>query len=141
MRIQCALPKWIDVPHYRFEAELLGNDEFGTWIGCHPPTPYTGPKGAGEFLHAFVTLVPRDEWWLMSFNDASSEIELYVDITFIRLSSSCVLHPFEFPDSDQTKPGEMFERGRLDHMAVNASSAEAFEEIRKRLIETRHPDD
>jgi hypothetical protein len=81
MRIRCALPKWIEHPHYRFETDLLGRDEHGTWLGCLPPTPYTGPKGSGEFVHAFVILVPEDQWWLLSYNDGRSEIELYVDIT------------------------------------------------------------
>lgn len=88
MKVQCALPKLFDYPHYKFEAELLGRDEHGTWLGCDPPTPYTGPRGPGEFVHAFVILVPDDDWWVLSFNDSRSEIELYVDIAMPAVWSS-----------------------------------------------------
>lgn len=53
---------------------------------------------------------------------------------FIELGPVCVLHPFEFRDSEQTNPGEMFQRGRLDHIAINAVSMEAFEIIMDRLV-------
>jgi catechol 2,3-dioxygenase-like lactoylglutathione lyase family enzyme len=53
---------------------------------------------------------------------------------FIEVGPSTFLHPFEVP-ADQV-PGRqtIFERGRLDHFALNASSEEAFREIRRRLI-------
>jgi catechol 2,3-dioxygenase-like lactoylglutathione lyase family enzyme len=54
---------------------------------------------------------------------------------FIQIGPTCVLHAFEFGDSEWTKPGQkIFERGRLDHIAINAASREGFDTIRERLM-------
>jgi catechol 2,3-dioxygenase-like lactoylglutathione lyase family enzyme len=53
----------------------------------------------------------------------------------IEIGPDCVLHAFEFADSEWAKPGQlMFRRGRLDHIAINASSQRAWDTIRERLI-------
>lgn len=46
-----------------------------------------------------------------------------------------VLHPFEIPADRVPGRQPMFERGRLDHVALEATSEDAFLEIRRRLIE------
>lgn len=53
---------------------------------------------------------------------------------FIQVGETTVLHPFQLPET--TPPGSlpMFERGRLDHFALNATSEAAFREIRTRVI-------
>jgi catechol 2,3-dioxygenase-like lactoylglutathione lyase family enzyme len=53
---------------------------------------------------------------------------------FIDLGGGVVLHPFQVPASRVPDRQPMFERGRLDHVALNAASKEAFLEIRRRLI-------
>ena len=53
---------------------------------------------------------------------------------FIEIGPHTVLHPFEVPESHVPGRQVMFERGRLDHFALNAVSEEAFLEIRRRLI-------
>lgn len=45
-----------------------------------------------------------------------------------------MLHPFEVPGADVPGRQPIFQRGRLDHFALNAASEEAFREIRRRLI-------
>jgi catechol 2,3-dioxygenase-like lactoylglutathione lyase family enzyme len=54
---------------------------------------------------------------------------------FIEVGPHTVLHPFEMPADDVPGRQPIFERGRLDHFALNAASEEAFREIRRRLIE------
>lgn len=47
-----------------------------------------------------------------------------------------VLHPFQFP-GDQPHgiaSSEMFDRGHIDHYALNVADAEVFEELRRRLV-------
>jgi catechol 2,3-dioxygenase-like lactoylglutathione lyase family enzyme len=45
------------------------------------------------------------------------------------------LNVFEMPDNPEAaRQTPMFGRGRLDHLALQAESMEAFEEIRRRLI-------
>lgn len=54
---------------------------------------------------------------------------------FIELGPTTVLHPFQIPGVEvPQEPVPMFTRGRLDHFALNASSEEAFREVRQRVI-------
>jgi len=53
---------------------------------------------------------------------------------FIEVGPHTVLHPFEVEDLEPPGREPMFSRGRLDHFGLNASSEEAFREIRRRLI-------
>lgn len=54
---------------------------------------------------------------------------------FIELGPTTVLHPFQIPGVEvPQEPVSMFTRGRLDHLALNASSEEAFREVRQRVI-------
>jgi catechol 2,3-dioxygenase-like lactoylglutathione lyase family enzyme len=53
---------------------------------------------------------------------------------FIEIGPHTVLHPFEVPGVEVPGRQPIFERGRLDHFALNAASEEAFREIRRRLI-------
>jgi catechol 2,3-dioxygenase-like lactoylglutathione lyase family enzyme len=53
---------------------------------------------------------------------------------FIEIGPHTVLHPFEVAAEAVPDRQPIFERGRLDHFALNAASEEAFREIRRRLI-------
>jgi catechol 2,3-dioxygenase-like lactoylglutathione lyase family enzyme len=53
---------------------------------------------------------------------------------FIEIGPHTMLHPFEVPGVELPGRQPIFERGRLDHFALNAASEEAFREIRRRLI-------
>ena len=52
----------------------------------------------------------------------------------IEIGPHTTLHPFEVGADDVTGRQPMFARGRLDHVALNAESREAFLEVRRRLI-------
>ncbi len=54
---------------------------------------------------------------------------------FIAVGSSCVLHPFEFKGDRWLERMPIFDRGRMDHIALQAASKEAFDQIRQRLID------
>jgi catechol 2,3-dioxygenase-like lactoylglutathione lyase family enzyme len=54
--------------------------------------------------------------------------------TFIEVGTNTVLHPFQVQGVEPPDRQPIFARGRLDHFALNASSEEAFREIRQRLI-------
>lgn len=85
--VDCDFRKWGDAAHWRFETTLLGRDEHGTWLRNTPPTPFTGPRGAGEWAHSFAILVPNSEWWVASFNAKAgwkaTDVEVYVDVTTV----------------------------------------------------------
>ena len=54
---------------------------------------------------------------------------------FIDLGGGTVLHPFQIPGVEVPQ-GElpMFQRGRIDHMALAVRSIEAFEALRERIV-------
>ena len=54
---------------------------------------------------------------------------------FIELGPQTVLHPFTIPGIEVSQREiPMFERGRLDHFALHASSEETFRELRRRVV-------
>jgi len=83
MPIDCDMRKWPDKPHWRFPMERIDEDDFGVWLGNLAPTPYTGPRGEGAWEHDFVLCVPRDEWWIATFNAYTTDLgaQIYVDMT------------------------------------------------------------
>lgn len=87
---------------------------------------------------AFVT---SDMDRLISFYERVFDARVTLDLqeegvrhAFIEVGPHTVLHPFQIPGIEP--PGELpiFERGRLDHFALNAASEEAFRELRQRII-------
>lgn len=88
-----------------------------------------------------LTFVTADMDRLIAFYedvfDASAVIDMEEDglrHAFIELGAETVLHPFEIPGVEPPEGQPMFQRGRLDHFALNATSEEAFREIRRRLM-------
>lgn len=63
-------------------------------------------------------------------------------LTFIRIGPSAELNVFEIDGNGESRrQTPMFGRGRIDHLAVQAASIEAFDEIRDRLIARGAADD
>ena len=52
----------------------------------------------------------------------------------IAVGPHTMLHPFQIPGVEPPGPQPMFQRGRLDHFALAAASAEAFRELRRRVV-------
>ena len=82
-KIDCDIRKWDGKQHYRFEVDLLGRDEHGTWLAGRPPVPFEGPEYPGEWDFQFTILVPDNEWWVATFYapDSRLRIQTYVDVT------------------------------------------------------------
>ena len=56
-------------------------------------------------------------------------------LTFIRIGHGAELNVFEVAgNTEPERQTPMFERGRIDHLGLQAASLEAFEEIRARLM-------
>jgi len=59
-----------------------------------------------------------------------------VALTLIRIGEAAELNVFEIKgNAEAERQTPMFGRGRIDHMGLQAASLEAFEEIRRRLID------
>lgn len=68
--------------HWRIEAELLGEDEWGWWLRGHPGyrVSKAGEVAAVEAV-GFLFLVPRSAWWAAMWNfDRAGDYELYIDV-------------------------------------------------------------
>jgi hypothetical protein len=56
-------------------------------------------------------------------------------LTFIRIGDTAELNVFQVEgNTEALRQTPMFGRGRIDHLAVQAASLEAFEDIRNRLM-------
>lgn len=63
-------------------------------------------------------------------------------LTFVAIGRQADINLFELPtNTEAQRQTPMFARGRLDHLGLQAASLEAFEEIRRRLIERGAADD
>ncbi len=80
------MTKWIDRPHWEFDATYLGSDRYGDWLGIRPGTRMTRPGATYVAPTRQVGLVPppgRDaaRGWLATFHDVDGPVRVYVDIT------------------------------------------------------------
>ncbi len=63
-------------------------------------------------------------------------------LSMIDIGEGRELNVFEIDDNDQADhQAPMFDRGRLDHVGLQAASLDAFEEIRRRLMACGAADD
>jgi catechol 2,3-dioxygenase-like lactoylglutathione lyase family enzyme len=89
-----------------------------------------------------VTSVTSDLDRLIRFYERIFEAPVILDMVedglrhaFVQLGPHTVLHPFQVPGlSVPQEHIAMFERGRLDHVALHATSGSAFRELRRRLV-------
>jgi catechol 2,3-dioxygenase-like lactoylglutathione lyase family enzyme len=89
-----------------------------------------------------ITFLTEDVERLAAFYERVLDARKTLDMTeegvrhvFLEVGPRTVLHPFQLLDGPAlpAAPGTMFERGRLDHFALVATSEAAFREIRSRL--------
>jgi catechol 2,3-dioxygenase-like lactoylglutathione lyase family enzyme len=109
-----------------------------------PPGPEESNESAArapllDDLH-HLTFVTADMDRLIGFYERVFDARTAVDLeeeglrhAFIEVGPHTVLHPFQVPGVKPPGPQEMFERGRLDHFALNAAGEEAFRELHRRL--------
>jgi catechol 2,3-dioxygenase-like lactoylglutathione lyase family enzyme len=88
-----------------------------------------------------LTFITADMDRLIAFYERVFGARVTVDLeeeglrhTFIEVGTHTVLHPFQVPGVQLPASGPMFQRGRLDHFALNAASEEAFRELRRRVV-------
>ncbi len=70
--------------HWNQPGWLLGEDEYGIWVGGPAGTPVRrGHEHGTPAETATVLLLPRDGWWTASFNAPPHRTEVYCDITTV----------------------------------------------------------
>jgi catechol 2,3-dioxygenase-like lactoylglutathione lyase family enzyme len=89
-----------------------------------------------------LTFLTADLDRLIAFYERVFEAQVRWDMeeeglrhAFVEVGRGTMLHPFEVPGWSPPDPDpSMFQRGRLDHFALDAASEEAFVELRRRLM-------
>lgn len=92
-------------------------------------------------IHHMTTLT-ADLDRLIAFYERVFDARVILDLeedglrhAFIEIGPVTVLHPFQVPGVEVPQHQvPMFQRGRLDHLALNASSEDAFRELRRRVV-------
>jgi catechol 2,3-dioxygenase-like lactoylglutathione lyase family enzyme len=86
-----------------------------------------------ERFHAFY----RDVFGATVFADQTiSEGDQQGRLSFVTIGPHTQFNVFELPDNPEAERHKpMFGRGPIDHIGLQAESQEAFDEIRRRLIE------
>ncbi|MDP8929803.1 MAG: VOC family protein [Actinomycetota bacterium] len=91
-----------------------------------------------------VALVTQDLERFIDFYRRVFDAEVLVDMreegirhALVALGEGFCLHPFEFAEGNPHAAGSDtdFDRGHLDHLAINVQDAEAFELLRSRLVD------
>lgn len=71
--------------HWGRDLLLLGEDAHGLWLGATAGGTYSHPDKRDEPGPRHVVLVPRDDWYVATFNATpggrSRTVEVYVDVT------------------------------------------------------------
>lgn len=74
--------------HWHAWLRRLGEDEHGVWLAAPTGTVWQRGSEASVSLPAAATLIPRDTWWVASFNAAPAKFDMYVDISTVPVWSS-----------------------------------------------------
>ena len=89
-----------------------------------------------------LTFLTADMDRLISFYQRVFDARVTLDLeeeglrhAFIEVGPTTVQHPFQVPGVEVPQEAlPMFQRGRLDHFALCASSEESFRELRRRVV-------
>ena len=74
--------KWDGSPHWSTDAELLGEDEYGVWLGRRTGGVESRPGRSYVATTDNVVLIPHDGEWVASFfpPEHPDRVRVYVDI-------------------------------------------------------------
>jgi uncharacterized protein len=76
--------KYPDTLHWRHDMLLLGEDEYGIWLGAPIGTVIQrGMEDPKTWIHPFVQLIQPDTPWIPIWNVDPVKTEIYVDITTV----------------------------------------------------------
>ena len=70
--------------HWHFDVVRLGEDDHGVWLGGRDGTPVRRGAEPPLISTPFALLVPRDGWWVVTFNpdvpDSPFQHVIYADV-------------------------------------------------------------
>lgn len=74
------MTKWGDRPHWQFPGRYLGADVHGEWLGFPIGTINARPGFTFASTVDAVTLLPRQDWWIATFQAPGIWCSIYTDI-------------------------------------------------------------
>jgi protein associated with RNAse G/E len=83
-RVRLEFRKYDGRKHWHAWLDRLGEDEHGTWLAA--PTGTAWRRGYERPTTKFpphVVLVPRQSWWVATFNAAPAVFDIYVDLATV----------------------------------------------------------
>lgn len=84
--VHVRMTKWVDRPHWEFDAVYLGDDGHGTWLGFPLGTRMTRPGAEYVSPTDQLGLVPpvsaphAERGWLATFHGPGGPLSVYVDV-------------------------------------------------------------
>lgn len=84
--VRVVMTKWVDRPHWEFDAVYLGSDHAGDWLGFPTGSHMTRPGMEFTTTNQQVGLVPASgspvgSAWLATFHGPGGQVLTYVDMT------------------------------------------------------------
>ena len=74
--------KYPDTLHWRHEGHCLGEDEHGVWLGCRAgDVAQRGTEAVKYISGNQVHLIPRDEWWVLTYAPHHPKATHWIDIS------------------------------------------------------------
>lgn len=68
--------------HWRHDAVLLGEDDFGVWLGARAGSVVQlGVEPARTVRNPQVHLVPRNDWWVFTYNPRHPKATHWADVS------------------------------------------------------------
>jgi protein associated with RNAse G/E len=83
-KVRVVFTKYDGRLHWHARLDRLGEDEHGVWLGS--PRGTIWQRGESDVLMddlCNVTLIPRDAWWVASFNLGHRKHEIYIDLSTV----------------------------------------------------------
>nr|WP_228501777.1 DUF402 domain-containing protein [Nocardioides agariphilus] len=85
-RVHVRMTKWVERPHWEFDATYLGDDEHGTWLGLPRGTQMLRPGAEYVSPTDQLGLVPpvgrpeSERGWFATFHGPGGPLSVYVDV-------------------------------------------------------------
>lgn len=70
-----------DILHWGFEGHVMGDDQFGKWVGVPSGSPrWKGKEPTHPTREDAVFCVPYEDWWHLHYNGPTTKFSHFVDI-------------------------------------------------------------
>ncbi len=140
--VRVEMSKWGERPHWSFDGLLLGEDEWGDWIGVPAGVLHERPGARFHSAVDTVTLAPREGWYAATFHAPGIWASVYVDLATPPVWDGDVLRSVDLDfDVVRTSEGRVYVDDEDEFEGTGSRSATPDEEqaAAPRVVRTRAP--